>query len=184
MAKDYLAMYLYLTISPGKASHFIPIMLFAENSARLAQDIENNAFFKSITEVREAVDRISTPFSVTVLALPPGSASGVLFSRAAAQEQARLMASDLIEFFMPAKAPVISAPEAAMIRIWIGIKNRKTPYPNGFIDPWLNFKRERFVFQFSNAQITPGSLIAKGELFFTLTFHHPTPGQIFFTPLG
>jgi len=185
MAKDYLAMYLNLELDLG-VSHTIPIMLFDESPSRVGLSFQTGAVFKTIQEVKDAVHRIgaASPFQCTVLHLPLGSpAMSVLFKRPEAQEQLKLMLDGLNDFFNPPSAPVLSSQHntTAHVQICIGIKNKHTVYPqSGFIDWPLNFKRDRFVFQFQDAEIVPGAFNFKGLPCLMLTFIHATPSQIFF----
>lgn len=58
MAKDYLAMYLNFSWGMGRYS-FMPIMHFAENSAIIANDIENKSLLSNEIEAGRTVERIS-----------------------------------------------------------------------------------------------------------------------------
>ena len=111
MAKDYLAMYLSLELEQG-INHTIPIMLFDESPSRVLQGIQLCAYFTTIHEVSDAVNRIvpgNKAFQCTVLLLPFATpAMSVLFKRKEAQDQLKLMLEDIEQFLKPPIAPGLS----------------------------------------------------------------------------
>ena len=186
MAKDYLAMYLALELEQG-VTHTIPIMLFDQSPSKLLQGIQWGSYFKTIQEVKDAVHRIvpgNQAFQCTVLLLPFGTpAMGVLFKREESRDQLKLMLEDIDTFLAPPAAPVLSSQYniTGRVQICIGFKNKHTPYPQaGFIDWPKNFKHDRWVFQFQDAEMIRGGIPWGAQLFFTLTFRHPASSQIFF----
>ncbi len=180
MAKDYLAMYLEITTDMGKATHFIPIMHFAENVARLTQDIKDEAFYTNEVRLGMALERIKnqTPFHIAVLFVSTLPAMKTIMSNAALKEM-RLMSADLKAILNPpVTAPVIGKPELFTVSIKMGMKNKSTPYPKDFVEMRTNFTTGQFVVQFSDVQVTETPLVINNNIFIALTFHHVT-GQIF-----
>ena len=179
---DYVAMYLEIRADLTKPTHFIPIMHFAENTTRLAQDIKNGAFFTNEVVVGEAVERISnqTPFQISVLFTSTLPATKVIMNNAALK-QMHLMTEDLKAILNPPSSPpLLMPPEIPTVSIKLGMKNKSTPYPKEFVED-SNFTGGRFVIQLSDVQVREDVAFIDKNLFVALTFHHVT-GQIFMHP--
>src|SRR5690349_13796828 len=132
MAGDYLAMYLQINLGIGSTTHFIPIMHFAENTTRLAQDIKNGEFFTNEVVVGAAVERIrqQQPFRISVLFWSTLPALHVIM-RSSALKQMHLMTEDLKSVLKPTSSGMVAA-DIPDVSIRLGMKNRKTPYPKDF----------------------------------------------------
>jgi len=173
--KDYLAMYLQVKTGFNTESHFIPIMHFAENPARLRVDLDNNAFYTNEVVMGMAIERLrgQRPFRISVLFHSSLPASAKILPRSG-NKQMNLIVQELAAMLKPNAQDS----EVSMVSLKMGMKNKSTAYPKDFVDFDKNFTGGKYLIQFAHAKFNFQTIFI-GDNFFTVLNFYRVTGQIF-----
>jgi hypothetical protein len=175
MADEYLAMYLTVKFDLAGPTVFVPIRVFAETTLRLGQDIQNDAYFTTIDQAKDAMNRISlhSPFQVCVLLDSSLPARSVILKRKAAEANMTRMLHELSKFInAPKTAPTTGGKELSSMSLIFGMKSATTPYPDPFVAS-SNFEHDAWYIQVGMPQVLMQPAIIQDGFFIALTFHHP-----------
>jgi hypothetical protein len=178
---DYLAIYLEIDFDLRRPSVFVPIRLFAESTHRLSQDIQLGQFFTTLDQANEALRRILAarqPQAVVLLesTLP---AQQVILKRFANLHHMRRMIHELGQAFAPPSAPVVqSSPQVDNFRIFYGMKNLNTPYPDPFVEA-RNFTSDFGMLDWDGPRLQKRAAFFGNGFFFALVFDRPGSRQAF-----
>lgn len=181
MSEPYLAMYLSMKTDFVRHSLFVPIRLFAESTQRLSQDIIDKAFFTTMDQAKDAIERINKQQEFQVCVLLDSTLPGrdAVLRHSIARQNMTKLHGELFDLMHP-NAPVIDAPELSM-NIAFGMKRATTPYPDEFVAK-KNFEGEAFQLFVNDARVRMRSNVFNGAQLDALIFDRPT-GQLFFVKM-
>ncbi len=172
MAGEYLAMYMTVKFDITEQSITVPIRLFAESIHRLSEGIRNEAYFTTMDEAKEAMNRVvnSSPFRIFVLFDAAVPERNVILKRKDAQANMTRMHQRLSQFLAPPAAPVIGPDSLASMYVRFGMKTVDSPYPDPFVAP-RNFVGEAFSLETHIPRVDRRTLLIAGKLVVVLFFH-------------